>query len=206
MINNEWTNKVKNSKDYKKWVGKCNDFTGAVQFQLLTMMGLKEEHSLLDIGCGSLRAGKLFIPYLLSGNYHGLEKEKWLIDEVVASELGQELFEMKNPTIKIGGDFNILQFKKQFDFILCNSVFIHASKSQIETVFNQIDFVLKRNGKFVFNFIQGQKDNESKTWTYPSHVTYTRKTMCDLLKKYNLKYQFVDWWYPGKQQWVVIYA
>lgn len=41
------------------------DFMGATQFNLLTRLGLREDHTVLDIGCGSLRAGRLLIPYLL---------------------------------------------------------------------------------------------------------------------------------------------
>jgi hypothetical protein len=42
------------------------DFMGASQFRLLCTLGLRENHTLLDFGCGSLRAGRLLIPYLLA--------------------------------------------------------------------------------------------------------------------------------------------
>lgn len=32
------------------------DFMGATQFRLLAGLGLREEHRIVDIGCGSLRA------------------------------------------------------------------------------------------------------------------------------------------------------
>src|ERR1700750_1408954 len=55
-----------------------SDFIGATQFRLLTTLGLREHNSLLDFGCGSLRAGRLFISYLLPGRYYGLEPNRWL--------------------------------------------------------------------------------------------------------------------------------
>jgi hypothetical protein len=49
------------------------DAMAATQFRLLTTLGLREHHRLLDFGGGSLRAGRLLIPYLQPGNYYGIE-------------------------------------------------------------------------------------------------------------------------------------
>ena len=59
---------------YTAFVGRADqyDFMGATQFRLLTTLGLREHHAVLDFGCGSLRAGRLLIPYLNEGRYHGL--------------------------------------------------------------------------------------------------------------------------------------
>ena len=37
--------------------------------RLLTALSLREHHRVLDFGCGSLRAGRLLIPYLLPGHF-----------------------------------------------------------------------------------------------------------------------------------------
>lgn len=60
---------------YREYVGPETeyDLIGAMQFRLLSTLGLRENHKLLDFGCGSLRAGRLFIPYLNPGNYTGVE-------------------------------------------------------------------------------------------------------------------------------------
>ena len=54
------------ARHYAAYVGPPEqyDFMGATQFRLLTTLGLREHHSVLDFGCGSLRAGRLLIPYL----------------------------------------------------------------------------------------------------------------------------------------------
>jgi len=49
------------------------DKAGNIQFQFLIQEGLKPELTLLDIGCGPLRAGLLFIKYLAPGNYTGID-------------------------------------------------------------------------------------------------------------------------------------
>jgi len=70
-------------ENYKSYVGPLEfyDIVSGLQFVVLYLLGLREHHCLLDIGCGSLRGGKLFIPYLLPNRYFGIEPEKWLIEE-----------------------------------------------------------------------------------------------------------------------------
>ena len=43
------------------------------QIQFLKAMGMKPEHYLFDIGCGTLRGGIPLISYLHSGHYFGAE-------------------------------------------------------------------------------------------------------------------------------------
>ena len=51
---------------YRAYVGPPEDYDliAAMTFNLLTTLGLRQHHSLLDVGCGSLRIGRLLIPYL----------------------------------------------------------------------------------------------------------------------------------------------
>ena len=60
---------------YRAYVGPPEDYDliAAMTFNLLTTLGLRQHHSLLDIGCGSLRIGRLLIPYLNRGKYFGVE-------------------------------------------------------------------------------------------------------------------------------------
>ena len=78
-----------------------------MQFSLLTALGLREDHSLPDIGCGSLRASRLFIVYLRPGRYFGLEPERWLIEEGIRQELGQEILSVKRPTFSHDREFTL---------------------------------------------------------------------------------------------------
>ena len=58
---------------YRAYVGPPADYdlVSAMVFNLLTSMGLRQHHRVLDIGCGSLRVGRLLIPYLNPKNYFG---------------------------------------------------------------------------------------------------------------------------------------
>jgi hypothetical protein len=81
------------SRHFRAYVGPPGqfDFMGATQFRLLTTLGLREHHSLLDFGCGSLRAVRLLIPYLLPGRYYGLEPNRWLIEDGINTQLVDRL-------------------------------------------------------------------------------------------------------------------
>ncbi|MBT4097695.1 MAG: hypothetical protein HOM68_24545 [Gemmatimonadetes bacterium] len=47
------------SQHYRAFIGPAEDYdlVSAMSFGLLTTLGLRQHHSLLDIGCGSLRNG-----------------------------------------------------------------------------------------------------------------------------------------------------
>ena len=64
-------------QDYRSYVGPTHqyDLIGAAQFALLYALGLREHHRLLDIGCGSLRAGRMLISYLAPGGYTGVDPQ-----------------------------------------------------------------------------------------------------------------------------------
>ena len=90
------------SHDYRAFVGPPEnyDLVSAMQFNLLTLLGLKEHHFLLDVGCGSLRGGKLFIPYLVAEHYFGIEPEQWLIEEGLRHEIGDDIMDIKRPVLQ----------------------------------------------------------------------------------------------------------
>lgn len=47
--------------NYRAYVGKAEhyDLLSSLQFSLLSVVGLRDFHYLLDVGCGSLRGGRL---------------------------------------------------------------------------------------------------------------------------------------------------
>ena len=85
---------------YRAYVGPPEDYDliAAMTFNLLTTLGLRQHHSLLDIGCGSLRIARLLIPYLNRGKYFGVEPNQWLVEEGIRREVGESLVEIKHPT------------------------------------------------------------------------------------------------------------
>lgn len=198
MINKKW---IEKTKDYKAFVGNPDNYDkiGKIVFNLLLKYGLKPEHKLLDIGCGSLRVGKFIINYLNQSNYYGIDANNWLIVEALENE---NINLNKYPILTCVRNFD-LDNNIKYNYILCNSVFIHACKKEIEKVFSQLNDILEDEGFFIFNYIEGKKDNEAKEWTYPSHICYTKKYIEGLLKKYNLSWEIGNINYPGKQTFII---
>ena len=95
------------------------DLKGAMQLTLLYSLGLRAEHRLLDIGCGSLRAGRFIIPYLNAGGYTGLEPNTWLIDEAIEKEIGRDVLDIKKPIFVNNDQFDVSGVG---EFTLCSPI------------------------------------------------------------------------------------
>ena len=131
------------------------DFMGATQFRLLSTLGLRANHSLLDFGCGSLRAGRLFLTYLDEGAYFGIEPNKWLIEDAIKNQIGKDLATLKKPHFDHNGDFKTDVFSQQFDFIIAQSIFSHTGSDLITTALSNFKESLKPNGLIAATFIEG---------------------------------------------------
>lgn len=160
---------------YRAWVGPPEkyDLVSAMQFNLLTTLGLREHHYLLDLGCGSLRAGRLLIPYLLPGRYHGIEPEAWLIEEAIQKEIGPDLVRLKQPVFRHVSDFSLTGFARGFDFIVAQSIFSHTSQDQMRRCFAEARQIMGPSSVFAATFIVGDENYEGTGWVYPGCVTYT---------------------------------
>src|SRR5438876_427641 len=144
---------------YRAYVGPPEDYDliAAMTFNLLTTLGLRQHHSLLDIGCGSLRIGRLLIPYLNRGKYFGVEPNKWLVEEGIKRELGEALLEIKRPTFFFSDSpETITQAKVSFDFALAQSIFSHCGLDLIKNWLSAISRSLAEHGALVATFLHAE--------------------------------------------------
>jgi len=68
-MENQYTNKDLDAArvaetDHRGFVGGMWDEIGQLQFEYMRSKGLSPEARFIDVACGSLRGGRLFIPYL----------------------------------------------------------------------------------------------------------------------------------------------
>lgn len=128
-------------------VGDLWEEVGLLQFNFLKAQGLKPEHSFLDVGCGSLRGGVHFVPYLNAGNYYGLDINPSLI-EGGRLELGKLNCLDKNPHLLVNDRFEFSKFETQVDYALALSVFTHLYLNHIGRCLAEMKKVLKPEGVF----------------------------------------------------------
>ena len=188
---------------YRAFVGPPEDYDliAAMAFNLLTTLGLRQHHSLLDVGCGSLRIGRLFIPYLNRGKYFGVEPNEWLIDEGIRRELGETLVRIKRPTFFFSDSpETIAQSKVPFDFALAQSIFSHCGLDLIKGWLAAISRSLARNGTLVATFLIGEEDSTKTGWIYPECVNYRPATLERAAADVNLRFEILDWKHP-RQTW-----
>lgn len=179
------------------------DFMGATQFRLLCALGLREDHKLLDFGCGSLRAGRLFIPYLKPGNYFGLEPNSWLVDDGVKQELGESILEIKKPVFRNDSDFTVHRFGQKFDFILAQSIFSHTGADLIESTLGEFSRHLNDGGLVAATFIRSTRDFGESGWVYPGVVRFRHSTIDRLIRSAGLIGRPLPWYHP-RQTWYVL--
>lgn len=127
---------------------------GQHQLEYLKAQGMQPHHKLLDVGCGSFRAGRHFIDYLDAGNYFGIDANHSLMQTGYDLELSEEQ-RAKTPIThlrtndRFDGDFGV-----QYDFAIANSVFSHVSLNHIRLALYRLDKVMAPGGSFYATFFE----------------------------------------------------
>lgn len=193
-------------RDHRRAVGPpaLYDLVSHMQFNLLTLLGLREEHTLLDIGCGSLRGGRLFIVYLRSGHYFGLEPDAQLIQEGIEKELGPGLIELKKPRFSHDSELTCTLFNREFDFLLAQSIFSHAAPAQIRRCLAQARACMRADSLFAATFVEGDENYAGDHWVYPRCVTYRFSWLADTAAEAGLACSRIQWFHPNRQTWVLL--
>ena len=193
---------------YRAYVGPPEDYDliAAMTFNLLTTLGLRQRHSLLDVGCGSLRIGRLLIPYLNRGKYFGVEPHEWLVEAGIKCELGEAIVQIKRPTFLFSDSpQTIAKAKVSFDFALAQSIFSHCGLDLISGWLSAISRSLADNGALVATFLPGDKDSVRTGWVYPDCVNYRQATLEGAAAEANLRFEILDWKHP-RQTWALFAA
>lgn len=178
------------------------DIRGALQFNLLTTLGLRDHHYLLDIGCGSLCGGRLFIPYLQPGRYFGIEPLEWLVQKGISEELGPSAIEIKKPTFQYDTDFRLTAFGRTFDFLVAQSIFSHTSQRQLRQCLSEAAKVMMPNSIFAATFFEGAVNYEGDRWT--AHADYTMEKIRSLVEEQGLILRPIEWEHQDLQRWILI--
>jgi SAM-dependent methyltransferase len=113
-----------NNQSHRIFVGNNWDSIGKLQFDFCVNQGLTPDMKLIDIGCGSLRAGTHFIRYM-GNNYYGIDRHEQLINAGINIEAPMCNLVARRENFFVTKDFDLSPFNTKFNFGWCNSVFTH---------------------------------------------------------------------------------
>ncbi len=178
------------------------DIQSANQFNLLTTLGLREDHYLLDIGCGSLRTGRLFMPYLLPEHYYGLEIQDWLIQEGIDREIGQSSIDLKKPIFSYDKNFTLTSFDQKFDFLLAHSIFSHTPEYEVRKCMKEAAKVMKPNAIFAATYWPGSVSSTDKSWMV--RAEFRAEHMREMVEDAGLEFRPIQWKQHDLQSWFLV--
>jgi len=135
------------SKTHDSWLK-----IGQMQFDYLVGHGLKPDMRMLEIGCGNLRAGRLFIDYLDPGNYYGIDisPEILIAAQDTVADYGVAA---KLPHLALVRDLRFAFLPNgHFDVVHAHSVFSHSPIEVIDQCLANVGRVMAPGGFFDFTF------------------------------------------------------
>jgi SAM-dependent methyltransferase len=154
---------------HRKVIGGRWDQLGNLQLDFLRQRGLRPHHAVLDVGCGSLRAGVKLVPYLEPGNYYGIDLNDVLIEagyerEIVPAGLDDRL---PRANLAVNDSFDASGFDRRFDFAIAHSVFTHVPWNDIRLCLEMLCDVMADDGSFFATYFELPEDEPSR-----SHVVH----------------------------------
>lgn len=177
------------------------DEIGRLQFEFLLKNGLSKDAVLLDIGCGSLRGGCLFINFLKENNYLGLDKELSLIILGVADELGVDVYLEKKPEFVVSAEFEFSKFSKIPTMAIAQSLFTHLTLEDIGLCLKNLrEFV--HEGFVLFATYFPTETSASNPSTSHAHACfhYTVSEISTLGQRAGFNFENIgDWGHPRGQ-------
>ena len=135
------------SRTHDSWIK-----IGQMQFDYLIGHGLKPGDRMLEIGCGNLRAGRLFIDYLDAGNYYGIDISPDIL--LAATDTVEEYgLQRKLPHLTLVRDMSLGFLPDgHFTVVHAHSVFSHSPIEVIDECLRTVRRVMAPGGFFDFTF------------------------------------------------------
>jgi SAM-dependent methyltransferase len=143
-------------------VGGLWDELGKLQLDFLVSQGLRPEHYLLDVGCGSLRGGVHFIRYLETGRYYGIDRNGERLEAGRTVELPRYGLTEKRPVLERIDDFAVERLGRAFDYAVAQSVFTHIPAEAIELCLRRVAGALVPGGRFYATYNERTVDGPDR--------------------------------------------
>lgn len=191
--------------NHRQYVGGFWTKIGLLQFNFLQAQGLMPSHCLLDIGCGALRGGVHFIPYLDPGNYLGLDCNQSLIERGIAQELGTLAYEERKPIFVVSDCFEFKRFPKIPHFSIAQSLLTHLVSADIcLCLANLRNFVASKHLLFA-TFYRGLSAHNPKISHSQKGFHYTPGEMEGFGRVTGWKSTYIGHWRHPRHQMMMKY-
>ncbi len=132
---------------HRRLVGGLWDVVGPLQHRFLVDAGLRPEHHLLDVGCGSLRGGVHYVRYLEPGHYCGIDASAELL-EAGRGELAAAGLADRGAELAHDASFDVGRFGREFDCAVAVSLFTHLPLNSIMRCLLRVQDVLRPGAAF----------------------------------------------------------
>jgi len=143
---------------HRDLVGGMWDEVGRLQLEFLQREGLTPQSTVLDVGCGCLRAGVQFVRFLEPGRYYGLDVNASLVRAGLEVELPKAgLAGRLSPDhLLVNGSFEGRRFGVAFDYALAQSVFTHLSALAIGGALREMARCVRPGGRLYASFFEAR--------------------------------------------------
>ncbi len=143
---------------HRDLVGGMWDEVGRLQLEFLQREGLTPQSTVLDVGCGCLRAGVQFVRFLEPGRDYGLDVNASLVRAGLEVELPKAgLSGRLSPDhLLVNGSFEGRRFGVAFDYALAQSVFTHLSALAIGGALRELALCVRPGGRLYATFFEAR--------------------------------------------------
>ncbi|MEP9362134.1 class I SAM-dependent methyltransferase [Nocardioides sp. CN2-186] len=198
---------------HRRFVGGFWDEMGQLQLDFLREQGLQPEHRFLDVGCGTLRAGRKLVDYLDPGHYYGTDINHELLETGYRVELTDEqrarLPEANlRSTDRFDNDFGV-----QFDMAIAQSVFTHIPLNHMRLCLYRVAKVMRPGGRFYVTFFERGRDfpldnvpKSGRMWSERNAFWYYRSDMTWVAKRSPWEVRYIGKWGHPRNQRMVEYT
>ena len=127
---------------------------GAWVFDFLQRQGLRPDHYVLDVGCGSLSAASRLLQYMEPHHYWGYEKSIELYIAGVQIELPRAGVLAERGHFIVNDDFDLSDALYPFDFAMASALFRRLDLNSIARVMASVLKTMTPDGRFYATWLE----------------------------------------------------
>jgi hypothetical protein len=164
---------------------------GQMQFDYLIGQGLQPGDRLLEIGCGSLAAGHLYIDYLSTGNYYGIDFSPNVLLAALQA-ISEYSLQAKLPHVTLAGDLKLgFLPASKFTVVQAPTVFLNSPIEAIGECLAHVTRVMTADAIFDFAF---DRTAGAGRQSFVDDYYYRADTLIDLADHYGLDAELLKDW------------